>query len=162
MTKPTASARDLLRHAVATVAYRGGKAFRDAPPGLSTYRAGPTSRSAGEILSHICDLYDWAFWLAKGEQRWTNTTPSTWEADVARFFAAVARFDALLASDEPLGRSAEVLFQGPVADSLTHIGQIGLLRRLAGGPVRGENYAKADIVTGRIGAEQAKSRVEFG
>ena len=156
MTISGTSARDLLRHAVATVAYRGGKAFRDTPSGFSTCRAGAGSRSAGEILSHICDLYDW-----KGEQKWTNTTPGAWEVDVERFFAAVARFDAHLATDEPLGRSAEVLFQGPVADSLTHIGQIGMLRRLAGGPVRGENYARAEIVAGRVGAEQAKSRVEF-
>lgn len=161
MTTPESSARDLLRHTVATVAYRGGKAVRGAPPGFSTYRAAPGSRSAGEILAHICDLYDWALWLAKGEHKWTNSKAGAWEDDVARFFAGLARLDEYLASAQPLGRSAEELFQGPVADSLTHIGQISMLRRLAGSAVRGENYFKAEIVRGRVGAEQAKSRVEF-
>lgn len=161
MSSTESSARDLLRHTVATLAYRGGKALRGAPDDFSAFRVAPGSRAAGEILAHIGDLLDWAVWLAKGEYRWTNTSPGAWDVDVARFFDGLARFDELLASSAPLGRSVEELFQGPVADALTHIGQISMLRRLAGGPVRGENYLKAEIVGGRVGAEQAKSRVEF-
>jgi hypothetical protein len=48
-----------------------------------------------------------------------------------------------------------------VADSLAHIGQIAMLRRLAGAPVRAENYAKADVSAGRVGPEQTRPRVEF-
>ena len=81
---------------------------------------------------------------------------------MARFFEALARFDARLASQAPLGCRAEQLFQGPIADALTHVGQIALLRRLAGSPVRGENYFKADIVAGRVGSEQTTPRKEFG
>jgi hypothetical protein len=161
MTTSNSEARDLLRHTVATLAYRGGKALRGAPADFSTYRVAAGTRTPGEILAHIGDLLDWALWLAKGEHRWHNTPPAAWDADVERFFAGLARFDAYLASEAPLGKSAEELFQGPVADSLTHVGQISLLRRLAGDPVRGENYFKADIVRGRVGAEQAKPRVEF-
>jgi hypothetical protein len=161
MTTASSEARELLRHTVATLAYRGGKALRGAPAEFSTYRVAAGTRTPGEILAHIGDLLDWALWLAKGEHRWQNTPPAAWDADVERFFAGLARFDAYLASDAPLGKSAEELFQGPVADSLTHVGQISLLRRLAGGPVRGENYFKAEIERGRVGAEQAKPRVEF-
>ena len=53
------------------------------------------------------------------------------------------------------------MFQGPIADALTHIGQIGMMRRMAGAPVRGENYFKADIAAGRVGAEQSAPRFEF-
>jgi hypothetical protein len=67
----------------------------------------------------------------------------------------------LLESEEPLGCAPEKLFQGPIADSLTHIGQIAMLRRLADAPVRAENYFKATIETGRVGDEQATPRVEF-
>ncbi|MDE3151249.1 MAG: hypothetical protein KGL93_03285 [Gemmatimonadota bacterium] len=155
------TARELLRHTVATVAYRGGKAVRHAPPGFADFRCREGTRTPALILAHVGDLYDWALALAHGHHTWHDSTPLPWDAEVARFFAALQAFDAYLASDEPLGWSAERLFQGPVADSLAHIGQIAMLRRMAGAPVRGENYAKADIVAGRVGVEQAPSKVEF-
>lgn len=161
MSADTTSNREMLRHAVATLAYRAGKAMRNAPPTFSTFQIGDRSRTPGQILAHMCDLFDWANWLALGEHRWSNSTPADWDADVARFFAGLRRFDDHLASDAPLGRSPELLFQGPVADALTHTGQLTMLRRLAGSPVRGENYLKADIGIGRVGPEQSAPRVEF-
>lgn len=154
-------ARELLRHAVATLAYRGGKAIRGAPAGFESFEASPTSRTPGQILAHVGDLFDWAVSLARGGHEWKDTPPSSWDADAARFFRCLERFDAILASDEPLARSAEKLFQGPVADALAHVGQIALLRRMAGAPIRGENYFKADIAAGRVGADQAAPRMEF-
>ena len=154
-------ARALLRHAVATVAYRGGKAVRHAPAGFADFRSGESTRTPVRILAHVGDLYDWALWMARGEHRWRDSTPLPWNDEVARFFAALAAFDRYLAGPDPLGRPAEMLFQGPVADSLTHIGQIAMLRRLAGAPVRGENYARAHIEAGRVGAEQTAPRAEF-
>lgn len=154
-------ARGLLRHAVATVAYRGGKAVRGAPQGFESFRAASSSRTPGEILAHIGDLFDWALSLAQGGHAWKDSPPGSWDGDVARFFEALQRFDAVLASDAPLGRPAEKLFQGPVADALTHVGQIAMLRRMAGSPIKGENYFLADIAAGRIGADQAAPRKEF-
>jgi hypothetical protein len=153
--------RNLLRHALATLAYRGAKAFRDAPAGFSDFRAAPGSRSAGEILAHIGDLLDWGLGLAQGRHRWTQAPVLPWAEGVARFHTALERFDSALGSDDGLGFSAEQLFQGPIADSFTHVGQISLLRRLASAPVKGENYAKADIVTGRVSQAQAAPNVEF-
>lgn len=153
--------REFLRHTVATLAYRGGKVLRDAPEGFALVRACETCRSAGEILRHIGDLLEWALWLAKGERRWRDAAPQAWEADVDRFFEGLQRLDEYLAADTPLGYSPEKLFQGPIADALTHVGQIATLRRLAGSPVRGENYFRAEIVVGRVGAEQSSKRVEF-
>ena len=153
--------REMLRHTVATVAYRGGKAVANAPEGFADFRAGGATRTPGEILAHVGDLFDWALQLARGAHVFRESPPRPWEAEVARFFAALAAFDAHLASGEPLGFPAEKLFQGPVADALTHVGQIGMLRRMAGAPVRGENYFKAEIVAGRVGPEQAAPRFEF-
>jgi hypothetical protein len=153
--------RQLLRHMLATIAYRGRKALTGAPEGFAALRIGETSRSPGEILAHICDLYDWASWLAKGEHVYNESAPGEWEADVARFFAALKTLDDYLSSDEPLGRSPELMFQGPIADSLTHIGQIALMRRIAGRPVRGEAYLRADIAIGRVGPEQSPPNWEF-
>lgn len=153
--------RDLLRHTLATLAYRGGKALRGAPEGFATFRIGDSSRTPGQILAHIGDLFDWAHSQLRGEHTWQSSAPGSWEADSVRFFDGLARLDAFLASDAPLGFPPEKLFQGPIADAFTHVGQLGMLRRLAGSPVRGENYVKADIVAGRVGAEQVAPRFEF-
>jgi hypothetical protein len=153
--------RQFLRHTVATLAYRGGKAVRDAPSAFSSFSAGTSTRTPGQILAHVGDLLDWALSQAEGTQRWSNSAPQTWEADVQRFFRALEALDAYLASDRPLGYPPEAIFQGAIADALTHVGQINMLRRLAGAPVRGENYFKADIVAGRVGSEQTAARREF-
>jgi hypothetical protein len=157
----TDAARDLLRHTVATLAYRGGKAVRGAPAGFDAYRAAPGSRTPGQILAHVGDLLDWALSIATGKQAWKDSEPLPWDREVARFHEALARFEAVLASNEPLPATPEKLFQGPIADALTHVGQIAMLRRMAGAPIRGENYYKAEIAAGRVGADQPASKVEF-
>jgi hypothetical protein len=160
-TSPAGTGRELLRHTVATLAYRGGKALRGAPHGFAEFRAGKTTRTPGQILAHVGDLLDWGLSLAKGAQKWQNSDPLPWDKGSDRFFTALAALDAYLASDAPLGCPVEKLLQAPLADSLTHIGQISMLRRMAGAPVRAENYFKAEIVAGRVGAEQAAPKMEF-
>jgi hypothetical protein len=153
--------RELLRHALATIAYRGGKAVRSAPESFATFKAHPASRTPSEILAHVGDLFDWALSLASGAQAWKDSPPLAWDREIERFFAALGRFDAYLASDAPLGESPERLFQGPIADALTHVGQLTMLRRLEGTPMRSENYHKADIAVGRVGPDQTAPRREF-
>jgi hypothetical protein len=153
--------RELLRHAVATVAYRGGKAVRGAPASFGAFRVAPGSRTPAGILAHVGDLFDWALSQAKGAEAWQDSKPLPWEKEVARFHETLGRFDAYLASDAPLQAPAEKLFQGAVADALTHIGQIAMLRRIAGAPIKGENYSRADIEAGRVGADQATPKREF-
>jgi hypothetical protein len=153
--------RAFLRHTVATVAYRGGKAVRDAPAAFATFTGDSSDRTALKILAHISDLYEWALTQAKGAEAWNDSTPLAWEQEVARFFAALQRFDDYLASDAPLAATPEKMFQGAIADSLTHVGQIAILRRLAGARMKSENYSRADIVAGRVGAEQTAAKREF-
>ena len=151
----------MLRHALATLAYRAGKALRGAPPHFSGFAPAGGSRTAGQILAHMGDLMDWGASIARGAQAWTNSPVQAWDADVARFFASVAAFDAALAAATLDERTARTLFQGPIADALQHTGQLTMMRRLAGAPVRGENYAVADIATGRVGPDQAAPIREF-
>jgi len=153
--------RDLLRHTLATLAYRGGKAVRGAPAEFAGYRADETSRTPGQILAHIGDLLDWSLSVARGKEEWHNSAPLAWDREVQRFFAALERLDAYLASDAPLEESAEKLFQGPIADALTHVGQIAMLRRMAGCAMKGENYHRAEIAAGRVGPDQTPPRREF-
>jgi hypothetical protein len=151
----------LLRHTVATLAYRGGKAIRGAPADFAQFRAAPTTRTPGEILAHIGDLLDWALGLTNGKYEWHNSTQLPWEQEVARFFAALRALDDRLASNAELGFPSEKIFQGPIADALTHVGQISMLRRMSGSPVRGESYFKAQITSGRVGPDQEAPGYEF-
>ncbi len=161
MNTATDQKREMLRHTVATLAYRCGKTLRDAPENFAEFRIGDKTRTPAQILAHIGDLLDWALSLAIGKQKWNDSTPLPWEQEVARFFDAIKKLDEYLASDAALGRPCEKIFQGPIADALTHTGQLAMLRRLAGSPVRGENYHKAEIEIGRVGPEQSAKRTEF-
>lgn len=153
--------RQMLRHTLATLAYRGGKAVRGAPEGFAAFKAGPSTRTPAEVLAHVGDLLDWTVSLSRGEHAWHESPPGPWPEEVARFHRALSAVDAVLASNAPLGTPVERLFQGPIADALTHVGQLTMLRRMFGTPVRGENYAKAEIVAGRLGPEQTPPRREF-
>lgn len=153
--------RTLLRHMLATIAYRGGKALRGAPDDFGSFSAGGDSRTAVKILSHMGDLFAWGLALADGEHTWSDTQSDDWHAQVRRFHAGLEAVDARLASPESLGRDADRLLQGPFADALTHVGQIAMLRRLAGSPVKGENYFKAQVTVGRLGPDQPDPVFEF-
>lgn len=153
--------RKMLRHTVATLAYRGAKAVRGASESFATFKASETTRAPAQILAHVGDLLDWALSIATGKETWRNSEPLAWDKEVERFHAALKKFDDYLASDGELDASCERLFQGPIADALTHVGQIAMLRRIAAEPMKGENYSRAKIEAGRVGADQEKPRREF-
>ena len=153
--------RQLLRHTVATLAYRGGKVLRGAPDGFPAFRAFETTRTPGQVLAHIGDLLDWALSIVRGKQEWHDSPPQSWALDSQRFFTAISALDAYLASGQPLEPPAEKLFQGPIADAIAHVGQLAMLRRMAGAPIRGENYFRAEIAAGRVGPDQPPPSREF-
>ena len=130
---------------MATLAYRGGKALLDAPAGFARFCVAEATRTPGEVLAHIGDLLDWAVSLVKGAQVWHETPAREWDADVARFVAGLQALDQSLATSGMPPGIAERLFQGPIADAFTHVGQIAMLRGMAGSPVRPENYFRAKI-----------------
>ena len=155
------ASRQLLRHTVATLAYRAGKAIRGVPEGFANSSSGEKGRTPALILAHMGDLMDWALSIAKGKQEWHDSTPLPWAEESARFHKSLQALDDYLASDAPLAVPPGKLFQGALADALTHTGQINMLRRMAGCPIRGENYYRAEIVAGRVGPDQAAPNKEF-
>ena len=161
MVPPATSARDLLRHTLATIAYRGAKVLHDAPDSFADFRSAETTRTPLQILAHLGDLFDWALSMAKGQPAWHDSKPLPWQNETQRFFASLGSFDDYLAGDASLHASPEKLFQGPVADALNHIGQLAMLRRMAGNPIKGENYFVADISSGHVGQDQPKPKIEF-
>ena len=151
----------MLRHTLATLAYRGGKAVRGAHDSFASYKASETTRTPAQILTHIGDLLDWALSIAKGAETWNNAEPLPWNEEVERFHSALGKFDDCLASDAELSVTCERLFQGPIADALTHVGQLTMLRRIAGDPMKAENYSRAKIEAGHVGADQETPKREF-
>jgi hypothetical protein len=151
----------MLRHTLATLAYRAAKVLRDAPPGFAAFAAADGSRTAGQIVAHLGDLMDWATSIVDRDQSFTESVPQEWDADVRRFFDALTRFDAAVARADAASLPLDRLFQGPVADALGHVGQLAMLRRLAGAPIRAENFFAADITEGRVGPEQTPPSREF-
>lgn len=149
--------RDALRHLVATVAYRGGIAVSGAPDGFAAYRVTQDVRAPGEILAHIGDLLEGSLYLLKGELVYLTSSPLPWGREVSRFFAAARGLDSYLAAGSPLACPVEKLIQGPVGDALTHVGQLVMLRRMAGSPARAESYFTAEITPGEVDEESFRT-----
>ena len=144
--------RDLLRHTLATVAYRATRALDAAPDSFASFEG--CGRQPIQILAHMGDLFEWALSVIEGDERWHKSTPLPWPDEKNRFYATLKALDNYLASDAPLHAFAEALFQGPIADALGHVGQLAMMRRLAGAPTRGENFFVATIDVGKVGFEQ--------
>jgi hypothetical protein len=148
--------RLILRHLVATIAYRAGKAVRDTPREFGAYRQTPDSPSSADILAHMGDLMEWVLRLMRGEWTWTTAVPQAWDGEIDRFFRTLKALDDELASGAPIKLDPAKLIQGGLADALTHTGQLAMLRRLSGHKMKSESYARADVVVGRVGLDQTK------
>lgn len=150
-----------LRQLAATLAYRAAKVLRDVPPSFATFTCGESTRRPVQIVAHMADLMAWGVTIAQGEIKWHASGSDEWEREVARFFDGLRALDAALAADDPFKGSVDKMIQGPLADALTHVGQLALLRGMAGVPVRPESYARATIEAGRVGRDQAAPGYEF-
>jgi len=146
--------RELIRHFIATLSYRLKKAAQGAPETFGEFKQGE-ARKPVEILHHINDMLR----FANGRFRAQATqiiAKGTWADELNIFKQQLGDLDNAL-QELPLkgvlnGKpmSMEQLFQGPLCDCMTHVGQIAFLRRLAGSPVATENYVRAEIRPGRF------------
>jgi hypothetical protein len=154
-------AREFLRHTIATLAYRCSKTLRDAPADFALFKTDQTVNTPLFLLSHIADLLEWALTATRGEPKYPATIIEDWKLEKQRFYSALKALDDFLASEVVIEASLEKIFQGPIADALTHTGQLAMLRRMAGSPIKGENYFVADITTGLVSEDQPAPRREF-
>jgi hypothetical protein len=107
-----------------TLAYRAAKAVKTAPESFADFLPGETSNTPLQILGHMGDLIDWAFTMISGKPKWHTSKPKNWENECRRFFDSMKKFDDALASDTPINFELERIFQGPIADAVTHTGQL--------------------------------------
>ena len=152
--------RAVVRHLVATLAYRAAKVLRDVDPAFGQRSFGDATRKPVVIVAHMGDLMAWAISQTRGSYEWKPGGSADWSVEVARFFDNLATLDRELASNTD-AVSIEQLIQAPLADALTHVGQLAMLRGMAGIPVRPESYARATIVAGRVGMDHAAPGREF-
>lgn len=159
------STRECLRVLAATLGYRAAKVLRDVPPDFGAREFGGATRTPVRVVAHLGDLMGWGLRLARGEASWKAEGSDDWNTEVARFFSNLAALDAALADEQslqgPVERQVEKMIQGPLADALTHVGQLAMLRGMAGVPIRPESYARAEIVVGRVGLQQSAAVAEF-
>jgi hypothetical protein len=147
--------RELLRHFLAAIAYRAQKALRDAPDHYATFCAGNRVRTPLELIRHMTSLMGYARTFFVGGSYPVSPEPlPTLQAEIARFHEMLEAVGQLLESDATCELSAEQLLQGPFADTMTHVGQLAMLRRLADAPVAPENFIYADIRAERLHADQ--------
>ena len=155
------ASRPVLRHLTATLAYRAAKVLRDPPAGFGGSTSGSATRRPVRIVAHMADLMAWGVSLTRGESVWKAQGSDDWNAEVRRFFDGLSTLDESLSSADLPAGATEKLIQGPLADALTHVGQLALLRGMAGAPIRPENYARAAITAGRVGLDQTAAVREF-
>jgi hypothetical protein len=153
--------RLIVRHLTATLANRAAKVLRDAPADFANASFGSTTRHPVQIVAHLADLMAWGLTIAQGDFVWKPEGSDDWSREVERFFSGLESLDRELATEGPFAGSLDKLISGPLADALTHVGQLAMLRGMHGAPVRPESYARAEIVPGRVGLEQAPPGREF-
>jgi len=145
--------RELLRHVLAAIAYRTQKALRDAPEHYASFSAGNRVRTPTELVRHMAGLMGYVRTFFEGGSYRPEPLP-TLQEEVDRFHGLLEVVGKLLATGAPCSLSTEQLLQGPFADTLTHVGQLAMLRRLADSPVAPENFIYADIRADRLQADQ--------
>lgn len=148
----------LLRHFLAALAYRTQKALDGAPPGFADFRAIENLRTPHELVWHMTGVIGYAVSLYRGE-RYAPERCGGFADEVDRFHRTLetlgASFDA---GALPEGLGAAQLLQGPLADAMTHAGQLAMLRRIHGAPVPPENFLLADIDARNLSAHQPPPR----
>ena len=145
--------RELLRHFLGAIAYRTQKALRGAPPHYATFSAGNRVRTPTELVRHMASLMGYVRTFFEGGTYQAEPLPS-FDAEVARFHKMLEAVSGLLASGAKCTITTEQLLQGPFADTMTHVGQLAMLRRLADSPVAPENFIYADIRGDRVQSDQ--------
>ena len=144
---------ELLRHYLASIAYHATKALKDTSPNYPEHDAGNGTRTPHSLLHHINSVLTYAHSFY---QHYDDTWPpqKTWDGEVHALYDILAKLDHSIQVEKPNGVTEEQLLQGPFSDAMAHVGQLLLLRRLAGSPVQSENFIYADIRPGQLGPNQ--------
>ena len=148
----------MLQHFLAALAYRTQKALRSAPADFGEFRAGINVRTPRELVWHMTSVIGYARTMLHGGAFAPPPMPGFAE-EIDRFHATV---EALRDDFSNPALDAQItdeqFLQGPLADAMTHAGQLAILRRLAGNPVPSENFIFAEIRAENVSAVQPEPK----
>jgi len=144
---------EILRHYLASIAYHATKAIKGAPENYPELNIGKDIRTPRRILHHVTGVLSYAHSFFEHYDT-TYFEHKPWDEEVRYFYETLSKLDESLQEKEPREVSEEQLLQGPLSDAMTHIGQLLMLRRMAGSPVPSENFIYADIRAGVVGQDQ--------
>lgn len=146
--------RAVLRHFLAALAYRTQKALRGAPDNFGYFQAGQKVRTPADLVRHMTSVLGYARTFFVGGHYRAEPLADL-AAEVSRFHSMLEDLARHLATDTELhGTTEERLLQGPLADAMTHAGQLAMLRRLAGSPIPPENFIQAAVDPSNLSPEQ--------
>lgn len=154
-----ASDKELVRHFLAVLAYRAQKSLRSCPVNFAEFTAGSGIRTPHELVRHMNGVLHYALMVLRSNDLdyRGNLATLTWPEEISRFHDTLHHIDEELTGDKTVDEELlKPVLQGPLADAMTHVGQLGLLRRMSGSPVQAEHFLKANIETGRVGMEQSE------
>ena len=147
----------VFRHTLATLAYRANRVLDGAAPEFGDFSAGEGVMTPTAMLDHAGAILSYAnlkLTGVKGER----VQPADWAESVENFYNQLGALDKAAAEGFSADEDSTMrMFQGPILDALTHVGQLATLRRLSGSPVPPDHYIKAQIEVGRVGQDQAPS-----
>jgi len=144
---------EMLRHFLASIAYRGTKAIKNAPEIYPNLYIGKGVRTPVRILHHITGVLTYAHSFYEHYDT-THFDMTSWDAEVDKFYNILLKLDKSFQEKKPSEVTEDQLLQGPLSDSMAHIGQLLMLRRMADSPVPSENFIFADIRKGEVGSDQ--------
>ncbi len=146
---------EILRHFLASIAYHATKAIKNAPDDYPELDIGKGVRTPRHILHHVTGVLSYAHSFYEHYDT-THFEYKPWEEEVAHFYETLSNLDSSMKERRPREVTEEQLLQGPLSDSMAHVGQLLMLRRMADSPVPSENFIHAEIRIGAVGPEQTE------
>ena len=135
-----------LRHTLATIYYRFNKSVKYRDEAFGDFSLGNESRTPVEIINHMYDVFRSTIsFIQEGKILKEQPEKLDLDGEIARFNASIKNLDELFESQEFSENASNRLFQGPLSDILTHIGQISMLSRMNNHPIEGEDFSSASI-----------------
>lgn len=142
---------EYLRHTLSTIDYRFQKSVKYAANDFGDFTIGKGSRTPNEIINHMFQVLNGTRIYIQEERR-VKEIPEQFnlKLEIDRFNMELKFLDEVLSEKELDMNYSKKLFQGPLSDILTHIGQLSMLSRLNNNPIEGEDFSAAQIQTGII------------
>lgn len=144
---------EMLRHFLASIAYRATKAIKNAPDNYPTFNLGKGVKTPLRILHHITGVLTYAHSFFEHYET-THFEVKSWSAEINELYKILSKLDVSIQEKNPNKVTEEQLLQGPFSDAMTHVGQLSMLRRMVDSPIPSENFIFADIRKGEVGPDQ--------